>query len=94
MVLRAFSVYDVAAELYGAPFFMASKAEAVRAFTTLVNDESTMPGRYPAQFKLVQLAEWDNESGAFDAQFVSFGLGTDYVVNKLVQLQEAKNGQA
>lgn len=92
MVLKTFSVYDVAAELYGTPFFMQSKAEAIRAFTSLVNDGNTMPGRYPAQFKLVQLAEWDNESGAFDAQFVSFGLGTDYVNNKVVELTEVKNG--
>lgn len=94
MVLKMFSVYDVASELYGTPFFMQSKGEAVRAFTSLVNDGSTMPGKYPEQFKLMQLGEFDNESGEVrqgNEEVVSLGLGSDYVrKSPVVALQEVK----
>lgn len=93
MVLKMFSVLDVASDLYGNPWFMASKGEAVRAFSELVNDGKTMPGRYPEQFKLMQIGEFDNESGTVSQdETVSLGLGTDYIRKAPVALREVNNG--
>lgn len=80
MKLKVFSVFDIKSELFSAPFYMNTAGEAVRAFRDLVNDKATMPGKYPADYKLVCLGSFDNESGIFDVEpQVSFGFGTDYV---------------
>lgn len=79
MVLKAFSVLDIKSEIYGAPFFMGTVGEAVRAFKDLVNDTNTLPGRHPADFKLVCIGEFDNEKGLLaSGEMSSMGFGTDY----------------
>lgn len=81
MIRKVFCIYDVKAELYSQPFFMTAVGEAVRAFKDLVNDRNTSPGRHPADFKLVQVAAWDDQTARFVNMdpVVGLGMGDEYV---------------
>jgi hypothetical protein len=79
MILKVFSVYDIKAEVYSSPFFMAMTGEAVRAFKDLANDSNTTVGRHPNDFRLTCLGSFDSNDGTFvsDAP-VSLGFASDY----------------
>lgn len=66
-LLGVFAVFDVKAEIYNAPFFMAKSAMAVRAFKDLANDPNTTVCRHPADFKLVHLGFFSLVTGEFKA---------------------------
>lgn len=83
MIKNIYSVYDNKAELYGTPFFMKTNGEAVRAFKSLVNDKSTMPGQHPEDFQLLHLGKFDDVEGTLcpndKGNAVNLGFGTDYL---------------
>lgn len=77
--MKIFAVYDVKAESFGTPFFMQSTGLATRAFADLVNDSQTTVFRHPGDFKLVEIGEFDERTGAIGAvTHVSYGFGTEY----------------
>lgn len=78
---KLYSVYDIKAEVYSPPFVCSTKGLATRMFSDLVNDKSTSPGKYPADFKLVEIGRFDEASGVVAAlvEFESLGFGTEYV---------------
>lgn len=84
MIKKVFSILDVKADLYSNPWYMAATGEAVRAFKDLVNDKNTLPGRHPGDFKLVQLAAWDDQGGKFVNldPVINLGMGDEYVTLK------------
>ncbi|AXH77468.1 MAG: nonstructural protein [Microviridae sp.] len=80
MILKCFAVLDIKAELYGAPFFMSTNGEAVRAFKDLANDQNTTIGRHPEDYRLMRLGTFDNVSGELkEADGGSLGFASDYV---------------
>lgn len=81
MTKNIYSVYDVKAELYGPPFALKSHGEALRGFQDLCEDRSTMVGRHPGDFKLVQLGTFDDVAGrlvSLEAP-LSLSFGSDLV---------------
>lgn len=66
-VLLAFSLYDRKCSTFFRPFFFAHEGEARRALADLCSDPSTMVARYPADFDLVKLGEFDDQTGAYQA---------------------------
>lgn len=80
MILRAFSIHDIQADVYSPPFFMRSVGEATRAFKDLVNNPETTPGKHPTAFRLVVLGSFDDTAGSLIAEAItSLGVGSDYV---------------
>jgi len=63
VILKAFSVLDVKSEIFGRPFFCVSNGEALRAFKDLAGDKNTTVGRYPGDFKLVEIGTFDDGAG-------------------------------
>lgn len=63
MKLKAFSVLDVKADMYAPPFFMQTVAHALRAFKATVNDNESAMSKFPEDFKLCQIGEFDQEQG-------------------------------
>lgn len=79
MVLKAFSIFDIKAEVFSPPFFMTTHGEAIRAFKDLANDPNTTVGRHPSDFRLMCIGTFDNCSGKFEAaELASLGFATDY----------------
>lgn len=65
MMLSVFAIFDMKASYFSAPFFMAHDALAMRAAAELANDLSSAPGRHPADFCLMKLGQWDDQTGTF-----------------------------
>lgn len=67
MVIKVFSIYDGKSKAFGLPFFMQTQGMALRGFSDLVNDTSTLPGKHPGDFNLYLIAEYDDADGTFSA---------------------------
>lgn len=79
MITKVYSILDVKGDLYNVPFFAPTNGIALRQFTDLVNDKNSVPGRHPADFKLVQVGEFDDQSGQLiPCEMVSLGFGSEY----------------
>lgn len=66
MRLQVFSVYDKAVGAFMQPFYVRSRGEALRSFTEAVNDEKSNFHRHTADFSLMFIGEFDDQSGLFD----------------------------
>lgn len=65
MILRSFSLYDRKTLSFWKPFFFLHEGEAQRALAELVRDLSTMVGKYPTDFDLVEVGEFDDQTGGY-----------------------------
>lgn len=81
MLLKVFTVYDSKAEFYMQPFCMKSKGEAIRAFSESCNDDKTSLGKYPADFTLFEIGEFDDAKGTYllHNTLINCGIGNEFV---------------
>ena len=59
------AVYDAKAEAYGRPIFVSAPGLAIRAFMDEVKNPDSQMGRYPSDFRLYQIAEYDDQTADF-----------------------------
>ena len=86
MIYKVYSVYDSEVKAYMQPFFMRSKGEAVRALTSLLSDGNTNIAKYPHQFILFAIGEFDDESGVISHHTPeSLGVAIEYMPEKKIQ---------
>lgn len=81
MLFKVFVVYDSKTEVFGQPFFMKSKGEAVRGFTEVSNDQSSTIGKYPSDFTLFELGSFDDACAKFimHSTPTSIGLALEFL---------------
>lgn len=58
-----FSVYDSKANAYLRPFFTTTKGLALRSFIDAANDPRETINKYPGDYTLFELGEYDDASG-------------------------------
>lgn len=58
-----FCIRDAKAVNYGPPFCKGARGEAERDFTTLANDEQSQLSKYPEDFDLFEIGEYDTNTG-------------------------------
>lgn len=75
MILKVFAVFDSAANVFGNPWVMLTKAEAMRGFEVAANDPESKINAHPADFTLFYLGEFDNVEGAYKLEQVPESLG-------------------
>ena len=78
MNLKVYSIYDVKSLVYNQPFFARANGEAVRLFQSMVNDtnrDENMISRFPEDYTLFEVSEWDNTKGELIPLQVSVPLG-------------------
>lgn len=68
MKLLAFSLLDTKVGSFSPPFFMAHPGAAIRAVMELGQDMNTTVGRHPADFSLVQLGHFEDQTGVMHAE--------------------------
>lgn len=73
--LKVYAVMDNKVMAYEKPFFMRSRGEALRSWEEVVNDEKTQFCRHPNDFALLELAEYDEETGVFTNNSTPVNLG-------------------
>lgn len=76
MKLKVFSVYDSKVSAYMKPFLMPATGMALRAWDSTVNQPDTDFHKYPGDFSLVELGEFDEETGMFQNYEIKKNLGT------------------
>ena len=59
---RMFTVYDHKASAYLLPFFSQTKGTAIRSFTESCNDPQSTFFKYPEDFTLFELGEYDDST--------------------------------
>lgn len=75
MLLKVYTVYDSKAEAYLQPFYCKSKGEALRSFTEVCNDKNSQIGKYPEDFTMFELGEFDDSNAQFKMYKSSVALG-------------------
>jgi len=81
VIQQAFAVFDSKAKVFFVPFFCPSVAVATRAFGTAANDPQTQISKYPEDFTLFQIGEFNDEDGSLRPfpQHINLGLAAQYV---------------
>lgn len=67
MIMYGFSVFDGAVGAYLPMFFARSKGEAVRSFTSAVQDSAHQFGKHKGDYALYLIGSFDDGSGIFDS---------------------------
>lgn len=75
MNLKVFAIYDSKAEAYLQPFFMQSRGQALRAFDTTINTLDTQFHKYPSDFTLFEIGEYDELKGVLTPSEKKTSLG-------------------
>lgn len=65
MKLKIYSIRDSKAEIFNTPFYQKTHGEAERNFRSLVNDEKSQVNKYPEDYALWYLGEYDDNTGSF-----------------------------
>lgn len=65
MLLKVYSVRDAKSEVYNQPFYKKTHGEAERDFRSLVNDDKSTLNKYPDDFDLYYVADYDDNLGTF-----------------------------
>jgi len=63
MLLRVFTMRDIKAQAFVRPFFVQTVAVAFRAIAESANEPNSQFGRYPHDFELWEIGEWDDIQG-------------------------------
>lgn len=81
--LKAYAVRDAKAEAFPRPpFFVSATGLAVRMFTDACNDPGTELGKYPADFTLFEIGDFDQQDGTFTPRkggILDLGNGLNYL---------------
>lgn len=76
MIKKIYAAYDSKAQTYLNPITMHSKGEAIRAWIELSNDDRTQFCKYPADFTLFEIGEYDDEKALLLAHKTPVSIGT------------------
>jgi len=87
MLLKIYSIRDSKGEIFHPPFYQKSHGEAERSFRELTRDEKSFIAKYPDDYDLYYLGEYDDQKGTFNS------LDTPQHVIKAVQLIPNTNMQ-
>lgn len=82
MIYRVMSIYDNGVNSFSQPFFVNHVQHALRYFETLAKDPTSDVSRYPSNFHLFELGEFDDSNGVFmpHEKHVSLGLASTFGV--------------
>lgn len=63
MTVSVYSIFDVKGKSFANPYFMLHDGQALRAFSDVVEDKSTVIARHPSDYKLYKIGTYDPTSG-------------------------------
>lgn len=67
MTLKAFALRDQKAECFHTPFFQKTHGEAERSFRELCKDQKSMVNKYPDDYDLYYLGQYNDQTGIIEA---------------------------
>ena len=69
MIMKVFAVYDSKACHFGPPFFDRTVGSAVRGFEDACNNEKSELCKFPSDYTLFEIGEYDDVKGEFGKEF-------------------------
>jgi len=81
MQLKIFTIRDSKGEMYNTPFFRRTIGDAERTFHELVNDDKTSVSKYPDDFDLYLIGDFDDQTG------ITKGLDTPQHIVKAINVR-------
>lgn len=63
MILNSYSLFDSKSGTFSPPFFCLSRGIAIRMVMDIMADQNTTPARYPDDFTLFELGNFDDATG-------------------------------
>lgn len=96
MIYKIFSVYDVKAEAYARPFFAETRGVALRSFQDIANDPNHQIGKYPSDYTLFEIGQYNDQSGELvNAEAnVALGAAIEFVKEKRQPIPYAEMAEA
>lgn len=93
MKVQLFSVYDVKSEVFQPPIFCHNVGHALRVLTDMLQRSDTMMSRFPVDYKVYHVGEFDDVSGVL-YQLEDTGI-PKYIceLKDLVKSEEVSNGK-
>jgi len=70
-----YSVYDAKVKYFHFPFMVRNRGEALRSWEQVANDEKSSICSYPSDFSLMELGEFDDQTGKIEFNTVPESLG-------------------
>lgn len=67
MKLNMYSFLDEKSKVYSRPFYGHNDGDALRSFSTVVNDKQSMPSKFPVDFTLWRVGSWDDVLGVLSS---------------------------
>jgi hypothetical protein len=61
-------VLDIKSGVYNQPYFLVNDAVAIRQFQMIISNEESMISKYPEDFRLYCIGEFDMHTGLFVAE--------------------------
>lgn len=58
-----YAIHDSKVKAYLQPFFMRTHGEAIRSFGEICSDEKSQFNKYPEDFAMLHIGDWDEETG-------------------------------
>lgn len=80
MIIKVLAVKDMKASIYLRPFFQQTKAEAMRSFELMANEGEHIISKFPNDFRLHVIADFDTDTGRITplTDFEDLGAAADY----------------
>lgn len=75
MIMRVYAIFDSKVGAFMQPFYCANRAVALRMFMTAAQDRTTDFNRWPSDFILFEIGEWNGETGKLSSYEVHENLG-------------------
>lgn len=80
--MKVYSVYDEKALVYGLPVCFSTDGLALRAFADLVSNPNSNVNKYPSDFKLYRIGEFNDSTGEMISNTpVYLAVGSQYAFN-------------
>lgn len=76
--MKLVSIRDMKAKAYLRPNFQTSIADAVRSWETIANEGDSMISKFPNDFRLYHMANFDSESGHLEVLDPPVDLGSAF----------------
>lgn len=73
--MKLYIIYDSKSESYNNPFVQQARGQAIRTFSDLGKSNDTDIGKYPSDFTLFEIGDYDPHIGIIDLYSAKINLG-------------------